>query len=91
MALKTDWITQELTQLKAAGLFNRIRTISTPQGARLIVDGKQVLNFCSNNYLGLANHPQIKVAAAKAVEKFGVGPAAVRTIAGTTDLHMQLE
>jgi glycine C-acetyltransferase len=91
MALKTDWITQELTQLKAAGLFNRIRTISSPQGARLIVDGQQVLNFCSNNYLGLANHPRLVAAAEQALKGYGAGPAAVRSIAGTMDLHLELE
>ncbi len=88
---KTDWLTQELDGLKEQGLYNRIRTIGSPQGARLIVDGKDVLNFCSNNYLGLANHPKIVEAAREATRKYGVGPAAVRTIAGTTDLHVQLE
>ena len=73
MTLKTDWITQELNRLKEAGLYNRIRTISSPQGARLIVDGKQVLNFCSNNYLGLANHPRLVAAAEQALEGYGAG------------------
>jgi glycine C-acetyltransferase len=91
MSKKLNWIQDELQNLRNAGLYNKIRTISSPQGARLIVDGKRVLNFCSNNYLGLANHPQVTAAAAEAVKKFGVGPAAVRTIAGTTDLHMELE
>ncbi|MGD0751636.1 MAG: glycine C-acetyltransferase [Anaerolineales bacterium] len=88
---KTDWIAQELDGLKSQGLYNRIRTISSPQGAWLVVDGKKVLNFCSNNYLGLANHPQIVAAAKKAADEMGVGPAAVRTIAGTTSLHLELE
>ena len=56
-----------------------------------MVDGKHVLNFCSNNYLGLANHPQLVAAAKEAVDEMGVGPAAVRTIAGTMDLHLELE
>lgn len=86
-----DWIQQELDSLKEAGLFNRIRTISSPQGAWLEVDGKHVLNFCSNNYLGLANHPHLVAAARAATEKYGVGPAAVRSIAGTLDLHLELE
>jgi glycine C-acetyltransferase len=55
------------------------------------VDGKNVLNFCSNNYLGLANHPRLVEAAREATKKYGVGPGAVRTIAGTMDLHIQLE
>jgi glycine C-acetyltransferase len=88
---KTDWLSQEISSLKEQGLYNRIRTIGSAQGARLVVDGKDVLNFCSNNYLGLANHPKIVEAAKEATRKYGVGPAAVRTIAGTTDLHVQLE
>ncbi len=88
---KIDWIQKEIDGLKEAGLYNRIRTISSAQGAWLTVDGKHVLNFCSNNYLGLANHPKIVEAAKKATEKYGVGPAAVRSIAGTTDLHVELE
>ena len=88
---KLDWLTQEIDGLKEQGLYNRIRTIGSAQGAWLMVDGKNVLNFCSNNYLGLANHPKIVEAARKATKKYGVGPAAVRSIAGTTDLHVQLE
>jgi glycine C-acetyltransferase len=88
---KTDWIAHELESLKSQGLYNRIRTIGSPQGAWLVVDGKKVLNFCSNNYLGLANHPQIVAAAKKAADDMGVGPAAVRSIAGTTSLHLELE
>jgi glycine C-acetyltransferase len=88
---KLDWLTQEIEGLKEQGLYNRIRTIGSAQGARLIVDGKNVLNFCSNNYLGLANHPKLVQAASEAMKKYGVGPAAVRSIAGTTDLHVQLE
>jgi glycine C-acetyltransferase len=88
---KLDWLTQEIDGLKEQGLYNRIRTIGSAQGAWLTVDGKNVLNFCSNNYLGLANHPKIVEAAKEAIEKYGVGPAAVRSIAGTMDLHVQLE
>ncbi|MBL8056419.1 MAG: glycine C-acetyltransferase [Anaerolineales bacterium] len=91
MSTKTDWITAELDGLRQQGLYNSIRTIASPQGAWLQVDGQRVLNFCSNNYLGLANHPHLRAAAAAAVEQYGVGPAAVRSIAGTLDLHGQLE
>ena len=91
MSTKLDWLTQEIDGLKEQGLYNRIRTIGSAQGARLIVDGKDVLNFCSNNYLGLANHPKIVEAAKNATKKYGVGPAAVRSIAGTMDLHVELE
>jgi glycine C-acetyltransferase len=62
---KIDWLRQEIDGLKEAGLYNTIRTLSSPQGAWLVVDGKKVLNFCSNNYLGLANHPKIVAAARK--------------------------
>jgi glycine C-acetyltransferase len=86
-----SWIQDEIQNLKNAGLYNRIRTLSSAQGAWLVVDGKKALNFCSNNYLGLANHPRLVAAACQAVEHYGVGPAAVRTIAGTMDLHVQLE
>ncbi len=86
-----EWLQQEIDGLKEQGLYNRIRTIGSPQGAWLIVDGKQVLNFCSNNYLGLANHPRVAAAAKSALDSMGVGPAAVRSIAGTMTLHVQLE
>ncbi len=91
MSTKTDWIVQELQNLKEAGLYTNIRTLGSPQGAWLVVDGKKVLNFCSNNYLGLANHPRLAQAAREAIEKYGVGPGAVRTIAGTMSLHLELE
>ena len=91
MSKKLQWIEEELQKLKHAGLYNRIRTLSSAQGAWLVVDGKRALNFCSNNYLGLANHPRLVQAAREAGEKYGVGPGAVRTIAGTMDLHIKLE
>jgi glycine C-acetyltransferase len=91
MSTKLEWISQELDNLKQQGLYNNIRTIDSPQGAWLVVDGKRVLNFCSNNYLGLANDARLKHAAHNAIEKFGVGPAAVRSIAGTLSLHVELE
>jgi glycine C-acetyltransferase len=88
---KTQWITEELSALRQSGLFTHIRTLGSPQGAWLTVDDRKVLNFCSNNYLGLANHPRMTEAARKAIDEFGVGPAAVRTIAGTMGLHLELE
>jgi len=88
---KIQWIENELEKLHESGLYNTIRTLSSPQGAWLKVDGRKVLNFCSNNYLGLANHPHLKKAAQDAIEALGVGPAAVRSIAGTMDLHLELE
>ncbi len=91
MAKRFEWIQNEVKNLKEAGLFKTIRTIQSPQGAWLVVDDKKVLNLCSNNYLGLANHPRLVNASLEAIKKYGVGPAAVRTIAGTMDLHLQLE
>ncbi|WP_448593538.1 glycine C-acetyltransferase [Thermoflexus hugenholtzii] len=88
---KLAWIREELQALHDQGLYIHIRTIQSAQGPWLIVDGRRVLNFCSNNYLGLANHPRMREAARQAIEKYGVGPAAVRTIAGTLDLHLILE
>ena len=91
MSTKTNWISEEIAGLKEAGLFNIIRTIDSPMDAWVKIDGRPLLNFCANNYLGLANHPRIKQAAQKAVDAYGVGPGAVRTIAGTMSLHIQLE
>ena len=88
---KLAWLQDELDGLREAGRYTHIRTLDSPQGAWLVVDGKRVLNFCSNNYLGLANDPRMVDAARKIVDKYGVGPAAVRSIAGTMDLHLELE
>jgi glycine C-acetyltransferase len=88
---KFDFIHQELQNLRDQGLYNTIRTIGSPQGAWFVVDEKQVMNLCSNNYLGFANHPKLKEAAKKAIDEYGVGPGAVRSIAGTMTLHLELE
>jgi glycine C-acetyltransferase len=88
---KLDFIRETLNELKRSGLYIQIRTIQSPQDAWVVVDGKRVLNFCSNNYLGFANHPELRRAATAAIEEYGVGPAAVRTIAGTMALHLELE
>ena len=88
---KLTWLENELQSLKDQGLFNTIRTIGSAQGAWIIVDGQRVLNFCSNNYLGIADHPRLKEAAQQAIGQYGVGPAAVRSIAGTLDLHVEFE
>src|SRR5690606_23240145 len=72
-------------------LYNEIRTIEGPQGAWIVVNGKRVLNLCSNNYLGFANNAELREASKKAVDEYGVGPGAVRTIAGTQTVHLELE
>ncbi|GIK30049.1 MAG: glycine C-acetyltransferase [Chloroflexi bacterium] len=86
-----DFLTEQLDDLRAQGLYNTIRTIDSPMDGRIVVDGKPVLNFCANNYLGLANHPRLREAAKRAIDAYGIGPGAVRTIAGTMSLHVQLE
>jgi len=88
---KTNWITSEIKNLKETGLFNDIRTIESPMGAWVTIEGRRLLNFCANNYLGLANHPRLCAATKQAIDEYGVGPGAVRTIAGTMSLHIELE
>jgi glycine C-acetyltransferase len=88
---KLSWITDEMNALQEQGLKITLRTIGSACGPWMVVDGKKVLNFCTNNYLGLANDPRLKTAAQKAVEEWGVGPAAVRSIAGTLELHREFE
>jgi glycine C-acetyltransferase len=88
---KTAWIEDELAALKEAGLYNTIRTIESPMDAWVTIDGRSRLNFCANNYLGLANHPRLREAAKEAVAEYGIGPSAVRSIAGTMTLHVELE
>jgi 8-amino-7-oxononanoate synthase len=91
MSGKLDFIQQEMAALREQGLLVQPRVIDSPQGAWIAVDGKKVLNLCSNNYLGFANHDVLKRRSQKAIEAFGVGPAAVRSIAGTLTLHRELE
>ena len=91
MADKFDFIREDVAGLKDVGLFISLRIMGSPADAWMVVDGKRVLNFCTNNYLGLANHPRMKEAASRAIEEWGVGPAAVRSIAGTQGLHVELE
>ncbi len=86
-----QWIDEELAGLKAAGLYNQIRTIESPMDGWVTIGGRRLLNFCANNYLGLANHPRLRRAAQEAIDNYGIGPGAVRTIAGTMSLHERLE
>ena len=88
---KLAFINEDLADLEAQGLRINFRTMESPAGAWMVVDGKKVLNFCTNNYLGFANDPRLKEAAKKAIDDWGVGPAAVRTIAGSQQLHLDLE
>ena len=82
----------QLAGIRAAGLYKNERVITTPQSARIrVADGREVLNLCANNYLGLADHPAVLAAAREALEKWGYGLASVRFICGTQDIHKQLE
>jgi glycine C-acetyltransferase len=91
MVGKFGFIRDDVQGLKSSGLYINLRIMGSAADAWMVVDGKKVLNFCTNNYLGLANHPRMKAAAEKAIRDWGVGPAAVRSIAGTQDLHVELE
>lgn len=86
-----EFLNAWLGELREQGLHNPIRTIESAQGAWITVSGQRCLNFCSNNYLGLANDPRLREAAKAAIDAYGAGPAAVRSIAGTTTLHERLE
>ncbi|MEM0158566.1 MAG: glycine C-acetyltransferase [Thermoplasmataceae archaeon] len=86
-----SWVTAEIESMKNAGRFVPIKVLQSPQGAWVRIEGKSYLNMCSNNYLGLANHPEVKKAAIEAIEEYGVGAGAVRSIAGTNEIHQRLE
>lgn len=81
----------ELQEIESAGLFKKERIIESPQGAEILVNGKTVLNFCANNYLGLSSHPKVIEAAKATVDKRGYGMSSVRFICGTQDIHKELE
>src|SRR5262244_3312265 len=81
----------QLDDLKTKGLYKRERQLQGPQGSAIRVGGREVLNFCANNNLGLANHPAIVEAAHEGLRRYGYGLASVRFICGTQDLHRQLE
>ena len=84
-------IEKELEEIKQAGLFKQERIIASEQGAEILVNGKKVLNFCANNYLGLSSHPRVIEAAHKTIESRGFGMSSVRFICGTQDIHKELE
>jgi glycine C-acetyltransferase len=86
-----EWIDEEVQQLKESGTFVELNVLSSPQEPRSVVNGKPVINMCSNNYLGLTTHPRLRAAARKALDEFGVGTGSVRAIAGTFSLHVELE
>ncbi|HMX78477.1 MAG: 2-amino-3-ketobutyrate coenzyme A ligase [Bacteroidetes bacterium ADurb.BinA245] len=84
-------IATEIAEIKNSGLYKTERIIESPQGAAITVNGKTVLNFCANNYLGLSSHPRVIEAAHKTIDKRGYGMSSVRFICGTQDIHKELE
>jgi len=87
----TQRIAKEVEEIKESGLYKSERIIESPQGAEIIVNGKTVLNFCANNYLGLSSHPDVIAAAHKTIDQRGYGMSSVRFICGTQDIHKELE
>ncbi len=85
------YLESEIGTLKAKGIFRLPRVLQTTGGPRVRMDGRDIIQLSSNNYLGLTTHPRLVAAARRAVEEFGAGPGAVRTIAGTMSLHLELE
>lgn len=91
MSSKMKFVDEELKRLKDEGLYVNIRVIESPQGPWVQIEGRRVLNLCSNNYLGLCSDPRLCAKAKEYIDKYGVGPGAVRTIAGTMSIHIELE
>src|SRR5688500_993833 len=86
-----SYLSSELESLKQQGLYRQLRVLEGEQASRATFDQKSVVNLSSNNYLGLTTHPRLRQAALDAVEKYGAGSGSVRTIAGTMEMHMELE
>src|SRR6201990_1132445 len=86
-----SFLTDQLNDLKQKGTYFNLRVLDDEQAPVCTFDGKKVINLASNNYLGLTTHPKLREAALEATKKFGVGSGAVRTIAGTMKIHMELE
>src|SRR2546429_3822755 len=84
-------IQDRLEEIRELGLYRRMRLISGPQGPRVLLDGRPVLLLCSNNYLGLADHPRVREAAADAAMRWGVGAGASRLVSGSMTIHRRLE
>ena len=88
----TEFLKGQIADLKSQGLYKKEREITSPQQARITIsDGREVLNMCANNYLGLANHPDIIAAAKSSLDRYGFGLSSVRFICGTQTIHHQLE
>lgn len=86
-----DFITERLNELKEQGVYRKLPVLESASGPRCVIDGKNAINLSSNNYLGLANHPRLREAGKKAIDRWGMGAGAVRTIIGTMSIHEELE
>jgi glycine C-acetyltransferase len=86
-----DFLKEKIGELKEQGIYRKLPILETPNEAEVILNGKKVINLSSNNYLGFANHPRLKKASIEAIEKYGVGSGAVRTIVGNMKIHEELE
>ncbi|MBI3065717.1 MAG: aminotransferase class I/II-fold pyridoxal phosphate-dependent enzyme, partial [Deltaproteobacteria bacterium] len=86
-----NFVESELERLKETGLYRKLRRVDGDQGSTLVLDGREVINFSSNNYLGLANHPALGEAAKAAIDRYGCGSGASRLISGNMTLHEELE
>ena len=84
-------IDERLQEIRDRGLYRRLRCVSGPQGPRVLLDGRPVLLLCSNNYLGLADHPRVREAAAEAAMRYGAGSGASRLVSGNMTIHRRLE
>ena len=86
-----NYLKEKIEGLKEDGVYRKLPVLQGPSDAEIILDGKKVINLSSNNYLGFANHPRLKKGAIEAVEKYGAGAGAVRTIVGNMEIHEELE
>src|SRR5574341_1186099 len=91
MTARMDFLKENIRELQEKNLFIELPVLSTEQKNRVILNGKEVLMMCSNNYLGFANHPRLREAAKAAIDCWGYGAGAVRQIAGTMEIHIRLE
>src|SRR5690554_2253953 len=86
-----QFLREKIDELKEQGVYRKLPELQGPSGALSVINGREVINLSSNNYLGFANHPRLRKAAIRAVEEYGAGAGAVRTIIGTMDIHNQME
>src|SRR5512132_3054866 len=89
--MNSDFLQNELDEVRERGLYRSLRRVEGDQGPTLLLDGREVINFSSNNYLGIANHPALAAAAKMAIDRYGCGSGASRLISGNMALHEELE